>query len=214
MEQITPTARDYWDAQHSHYKRDEIRCDDWLNRFDDIIDSCKAPIIDLGCGSGNDTKYLIEWGKQVIACDYSENAMENIRKNFPELLEAKCFDMTKGLPFSDCFTDLLIADLSLHYFSEQTTHAILNEIRRVLKPNGILLLRVNSVKDVNHGAGQGSEIEPHYFEVSDGHYKRFFDSSDLEKFFYDWKCLYLAENEMTRYALPKILWTAMYQVVK
>lgn len=208
------SAKEHWNSQHSHYTREEIQYDDWLQGFDEIIDRCTTPIIDLGCGSGNDTKYLVERGKQVIACDYSENAIGNIRRNFPEVREAMCFDMTRGLPFSDDFTELLVADLSLHYFSEETTFAILEEIRRVLRPEGALLFRVNSVRDTNHGAGQGAEVEPRYFEVSNGHFKRFFHGADFDWFFHGWEQLYLAESEMNRYALPKILWTGMYRVIK
>ena len=38
-------------------------------------------VLDLGCGSGNDTLYLINKGKKVISCDQSSNAINNIRKN-------------------------------------------------------------------------------------------------------------------------------------
>lgn len=91
--------------------------------------------------------------------------------------------MSKGLPFEDNVADIIISDLSLHYFTEQKTFEILDEIKRVLKPNGLLLFRVNSVKDVNHGAGEGKEIEPHLYETTDGRYKRFFDEEDIKKFF-------------------------------
>ena len=207
-------AKAHWDAKHACYVRSEIQYDDWLRQFDEVIQRCTTPIIDLGCGSGNDTKYLIERGKQVVACDYSENAIKNIRKNFPEVTDAKCFDMTEGLPFPDRFTSLLIADLSLHYFSEHTTYAILEEIRRVLKTDGFLLLRVNSVRDTNHGAGQGTEIEHHYFALPDGQYKRFFDREDIDKFFRGWELLQLTESQMTRYELPKMLWTGLFRVKK
>ena len=72
--------------------------------------------------------------------------------------------MTKGLPFADNFTDLMICDLNLHYFTEKTTFEILQEIKRVLKPGGILLFRVNSTKDVNHGAGEGKKLNLIYMK--------------------------------------------------
>ena len=35
----------------------------------------------------------------------------------------------------------------------------MEEIKRILKPNGNLLARVNSISDLNYGAGQGQKIE-------------------------------------------------------
>lgn len=207
-------AIERWNNIHSNYERDKIKYDDWLELFQRAIDNCKTPIIDLGCGSGNDTLYLVERGKKVIPCDYSSNAIQNIQKNFPEVERTECFDMTKGLPFEDNFTDIIIGDLSLHYFTERKTFEILDEIKRVIKPDGILLFRVNSVKDVNHGAGKGKEIEPHLYETGDGRYKRFFDAQDLEKFFTDWEKLYIHEEIMGRYDLEKVLWRGAMKVKK
>ena len=44
-----------------------------------------------------------------------------------------------------------------------------------------MLFRVNSVKDVDHGAGEGKEIESHLYETADGRLKRFFDEKDIQK---------------------------------
>ena len=207
-------ANNRWDKHHEHYERKEIKYDDWLDLFEQPISLCQTPIIDLGCGSGNDTLYLIERGKKVIPCDYSAKAIQNIQNNFPEVIRTECFDMTKGLPFEDNFTDIIICDLSLHYFTEALTHCILEDIKRVLKPNGLLLLRVNSVKDVNHGAGEGTEIEHHLYETEDGRYKRFFDEEDFQKFFSDWEVLYLHEETMGRYEKEKVLWKGAFKVLK
>ncbi|MBE7017647.1 MAG: class I SAM-dependent methyltransferase [Ruminococcaceae bacterium] len=200
-------ARERWNAIHADYKLEQILYDDWLEMFSSELESCVCPIIDLGCGSGNDTKYLLERGKKVIACDYSPAAIENIRRNFPEVVAAECFDMTEGLPFADDSADLVIADLSLHYFSKQTSDYVLREIKRVLKKDGIMLARVNSVNDFKHGAGEGGEIERHLFRTPDGRLKRFFDKEDIELLFADWDITYAAESTMLRYAFPKVLWT-------
>lgn len=200
-------TKNYWNKIHNKYERADIIYDDWLDIFLDDINSCELPIIDLGCGSGNDSKYLIEHGKKVIACDYAENAVENVRKNFPELMDAKCFDMTDRLPFSDGYAGIVIADLSLHYFSEEVTKNILKDIKRVLCDKGILIFRVNSINDVNHGARQGTEVEHHYYlNEANGRYKRFFDRADINKFFSNWNIEYAEEEKMDRYELLKILW--------
>ena len=202
------TSKERWNEIYENQKqtRDEIKYDDWLDLFIEYIKSCETPIIDLGCGSGNDTKYLLEKGKRVIPCDYSEKAVENIRKNFPELERVECFDMTKSFPFKENFTDIIITDLSLHYFSEDTTYKILEDIKRILKQNGLLIFRVNSVNDVKYGAGIGLEIEPRFYQREDGRTKRFFDESDIRKFFKSWDILYIREETMLRYEEAKKLW--------
>lgn len=219
-------AKERWNIEYKNYEREQIKRSDWLEIFQRAIENCKTPIIDLGCGKGADTLYLVEKGKTVIPCDYSGSAIERIQNNFPEIERAECFDMTKGLPFDTDFTDLIVCGLSLHYFTEKTTFEILEEIKRVLKPGGILLFRVNSIHDVNYGAGEGREIEPHLYETSDGRYKRFFDKGDIDKFFSGWEELYVHE-ERTMYEknivrvgsvgnsqVEKVLWRCAMQVKK
>ena len=196
----------YWDNLHKEYNRNDIKLDDWLVDFDSLIISCKTPILDLGCGSGNDTLYLINKGKQVISCDQSSNAISNIKKNFPEVYDTKCFNMLDGMPFDNNSFELIIADLCLHYFREKDTLKILNEIRRILVEGGHLIFRLNSMNDVNHGAGKGNEIEKHLYETDDKRLKRFFTEEDIRYFFKDFEIEYLNEEIMTRYKLEKRLY--------
>ena len=207
-------AKARWNEIHKEYNRSNIKYDDWLDSFKESIDNCNTPIIDLGCGSGNDTLYLIEKGKEVIPCDIAINAINNIKKNFPEVKRAECFDMAEEFPFEDNSTDLIISDLAIHYFKEEVTFKVLEEINRVLKPNGVFIFRVNSMKDINHGAGQGNEIEKHLYETEDGRYKRFFDLEDIKKFFNNWEELYLNEETMGRYGQEKVLWKGAFRVTK
>ena len=199
--------KEIWNKNHQKYFNGNIQYDDWLDKYLEVITASRTDVIDLGCGTGNNSLYLTEKGKQVIACDYSDTAIEIVNEYLPNVKTFQ-FDMTKGFPFESNFTDLIIADLCLHYFSNADTRKILNEIRRVLTNNGHLIFRVNSVNDINHGAMQGIELEKHYFEVEDMK-KRFFDRDDLLEFFNEWKIVDLLEDEMTRYTKPKILWRGL-----
>ena len=194
---------EYWDELHKNYERDKIEIDDWMWVFDKTIKESRGPAIDLGCGSGNDTLYLLNRGKNVFACDGSMNAVLNMRKNFPEIEGAICFDMLSVFPFGNNTTDLVVADLCLHYFTKEDTIKILKEIRRVLVNKGHLLLRVNSMNDINHGAGQGIEIEQHLYMTEDGRYKRFFDAKDIYETFNIFDIKYVREETMKRYKLEK-----------
>ena len=199
----------FWDNLHQKYDRDDIKTDDWLDEFSGIINNCSTPILDLGCGSGNDTLYLINKGKRVISCDQSANAISNIKKNFPEVYDTKCFNMLDGMPFDDNSFQVIIADLCLHYFREKDTFMILNELNRILSNNGHLIFRVNSINDVNHGAGEGVEVEHHLYETSDKRLKRFFDEIDIKNFFKQFDIECLNEEIMTRYKLEKKLYKCL-----
>lgn len=207
-------SKAYWNNIHTEYNREDIEFDDWLEKFDEIIENADLPIIDLGCGSGNDTLYLINKNKKVISCDLSENAISNIKKNFPEILDAKVVNMLDGLPFDDNSADLIIADLSLHYFNKNDTIYIINEIKRVLSNNGHLIFRVNSINDVNHGAGKGKEVEKNLFLTNDNRLKRFFDIEDINYFFGSFEIEYIKEEIMTRYELEKRLYRGCVKNIK
>ena len=117
--------------------------------------------------------------------------------------------MLDGMPFDDNYFEVIIADLCLHYFKEKDTFMILNELKRILVNNGSLMLRVNSINDVNHGAGEGLEIEHHLYETSDKRLKRFFDENDIKYFFKDFDIEYLNEEIMTRYNSEKRLYRCL-----
>ena len=211
-EDVIKRRKEKWENRYKYFERKDIKYDEWLKTFNKEIENCKTPIIDLGCGKGNNTLYLIQKGKKVIPCDYSEKLIAYIQKNFPELERTECFDMTKGLPFEDNFTDIVIADLSLHYFTKGTTYKILEEIKRVLKQKGILIFRVNSINDINFEAKQGREIEKHLYETEESEYKRFFDINDIQEFFSTWDILYINEEKTERFGTEKIAWKGKVQV--
>ena len=78
----------------------------------------------------------------------------------------------------------------------------LEEIKRILTPNGNLLARVNSTLDINHGAGQGKELEKNYYFV-EGYNKRFFTLKDAKKYFSIIGKTEVKEDDMLRYEKPK-----------
>ena len=193
--------KDYWDEAHKTYSMSKITYDNWLDDYKEVLDNCKTEVLDLGCGVGNDTLYLTERGFKVIACDYSDVALKHLKEQLKSV-ETKWLDISTPLPFKDTTFDLVIADLSLHYFDEKTTIEIMKEIKRILKPNGHLLARVNSIADKNFGAGNGQKIEDNYYFV-EGYNKRFFSIEDAKKFFSYIGKTKIKEADMLRYREPK-----------
>ena len=139
-----------------------------------------------------------------MATDISPTAVRYMER-FGDSFTALRLDHTQPLPFGDRSFAIVIADLSLHYFDHQTTASILEEIVRVLTVDGLLLARVNSSEDVNHGAGDGTEVEPGFYE-SNGHYKRFFDETMIRRFFSVWRDVDARKCFVERYGPRKVVY--------
>ena len=189
--------------------------DKWLDEFETIILNVETEIIDLGCGvTGNNTLYLLEKGKKVLSCDFSEEALNVVK----EIRGSKTlmFDMLDVFPLEDNITDLVIADLSLHYFKEKDTIRIINEIKRILKPNGYLFFRLNSTNSIEYNKiieNGENEIELNLFFIQNME-KRFFDEKDIKKFFCNFKIICMREENMSRWCPNKIIWKCAVQNIK
>ncbi len=189
-----------WDDIFKLKVNEEIVTDDFLDRNIDYIKNIDTKILDLGCGNGNISKRLKELGKKVIAVDSSNIALDIVKEKLK--VEVLNIDMRNKLPFKNEKFELVIADLSLHYFSEEDTFKILREIKRILKKSGVLMFRVNSIKDINYGANSNNYISHHYYNVMDMK-KRFFDIKDIFYYFQEYKIISIKENQMLRYEKPK-----------
>ena len=166
-----------------------------------VLDACAAP-------GGKSMAAALE-GADVLSCDVNISRLNRCTENYRRLgmdISTRQMDAsTFCTDWSEAF-DVVIADLCLHYFLKTDTEKILNDIRRILTPGGHLILRVNSINDVLHGAGQGPEIEHHVFEMEGKTIKRFFNEEDIRSFFKDFTIEYLKEEIMTRYKLEKRLY--------
>lgn len=191
-----------WDTIHLRAgNREDIRnqYDGWLEcdeRLSTIISETKTPILDLGCGVGIDTLHLVELGHKVIACDFSNTALIKIKENIPEAKTLQ-FNMKEKLPFGDEMFEFVLANKSIHYFSEKETKQLISELYRIIKQNGTFAFVVNSTNDSNFGAGQGIMLETNYYEVR-GTTKRFFDENTLKRFFDEdkWEFIFMQEGEI------------------
>ena len=117
-----------------------------------------------------------------------------------------CIDIRSGLNFPSNSFDVVLASLSLHYFTFIEMQYILKELKRVLKKNSMMIIRVNSVNDKNYGSKGYPEIEHHLFDV-EGESKRFFNKEDIFYIFGDgWKICNLEEKTIDRFYKPKVVW--------
>ncbi len=190
----------YWDKVHLQY---DSTYDGWLDHYLGLFHK-EDKIVELGCGRAYDSRYLLEKGfTDITVCDFSKEVLEIIKKEVPNLKTLN-FDMKDEIPFQDNSINVIIADLSIHYFDTNTTIFLANEIYRVLKKNGIFIARVNSTNDKLY-IPNTNQLEENYFYNGEI-YKRFFSEDSIKSFFNKFSFYSIEEKDAGKYEKPKVLW--------
>jgi SAM-dependent methyltransferase len=208
---MTDQIRQRWDAwflDKKSYQLD-IQYTPWLEKYIGVLKSLKsAHALDLGCGRGFDSKYLRGLGFRTVSSDYSWGALLSTRKTLRSTSQIQ-FDMRGGFPFQFGIFGLVVANLSLHYFSLEKTIEIIHLIHEVLKPGGWLIARVNSTSDLGFQSVKndlGARIEDEYVFYHDLPRRYFSETALRQLFAHDWEISRLEERVLTRYEKPKALW--------
>lgn len=183
--------------------------DPWLEKWLELIQekSVGGYVLELGCGNGWDTVDLLSAGCKVVAMDISrENLIEcKASASGADILQ---MDIGRPLPFAKHSASVIIASLSLHYFSWDVTLQISSELKRCIKNGGLLLTRFNSTNDRHSGSSPALEIESNFYNMGRST-KRFFDENSVRVFLTGWDIQFLEENVIHRYERPKYVWEAM-----
>lgn len=207
-------SENYWDKVYweKHLKEDDLENIEelWVKKYENIIinDDYKK-VLDLGCGIGQYTKYFIEKGYDVVATDISKKALDYLSNKNPRV-KTVLQDMTDKLKFNDNEFDIVFANLSIHFFNEEDTQKLLNEIHRILKPNGLFIGSVNSTSAYEFIKDHVTEIEKNYY-ASNGRNVRLFDESQFEMYFKNFDKVVLNEIIEKRFKHSKNMWEFIYK---
>lgn len=98
-------------------------------------------ILDLGCGNGRLVELFKDKDVEYIGVDSSEKLIEAAKNHYPEA-KFQAADAL-NLPFPENFFDKVFSVAVLHHIpSKEFRIQFLEEIKRVLKPKGLLVLTV------------------------------------------------------------------------
>lgn len=184
---------EYW-KEHINKKIEE---DMWIDNYKEYFTNGKC--LELGCGIGQYSKRLMEYGYDVISTDISDIALNEVKKFNPNVQKV---DMSEKLPYQDSEFDLVFANLAIHYFDDKTTKELVSEIKRVLKDGGLFIGTVNGLEGLNAIKDSAIELEYHFYQ-NKNKLIRLFDKVDLNKYLSIFKIELIEKREIIRFENKK-----------
>lgn len=103
-------------------------------------------VLDFGCGCGRVLRYLQPHAPEshFHGCDIDEEAVSWCQQNYADLATFTLNDKTPPLPYADDSFDLVIGVSVFTHLDEDLQFAWLDELKRITRPGGMLILSVHS----------------------------------------------------------------------
>jgi SAM-dependent methyltransferase len=184
MEDILNRQLEHWESTYSeepnlYGKRPSFAARRAVERFQAYG---VREILESGCGHGRDTLFFAQNGLRVHAMDYSRTAIDTLTRTARELKLSNsiipiCHDVRNSLPFDSESMDGTYSHML--YSMALTTlqlETLSNELKRILKPNGLNIFTVRTKEDPHYARGiaRGDDL----YE-NDGFVVRFFDKERI-----------------------------------
>ena len=141
-------------------------------------------VLELGAGQGRDTLYLARRGLQVTAFDYAPGTVETISAKvvaagLTDLVTVARHDVRQPLPLRDASIDASYSHmLFCMALTTSELERLAGDLRRVLRPGGLVVYTVRTTADAHFGAGtpRGDDMYEH-----GGFIVHFFDLALIER---------------------------------
>ncbi|MEV3859127.1 class I SAM-dependent methyltransferase [Streptomyces sp. NPDC050095] len=127
----------------------------------------RAAILDIGCGDGSAaaTAARLLPGHRLIGVDWSQDALRRAADRAPDAVQVVRGELTgHGLPFGDGTADAVLLSEVIEHLVDPD--AALDEIRRVLRPGGHLMLSTPNLAAWYNRALLLAGVQPVFSEVS------------------------------------------------
>ena len=165
-------------------------------------------VLDLGAGTGRDTMLFVQNEMDVVALDFSAVALAELRRKLKSSsisrpVHTVQHNVRELLPFPDATFDACYAHMLFCMdFTLTELAALFAEVKRILKPGGLLVYTARTTDDPDFGVGihRGEQL----FE-DEGFIVHFFDRRMVESLAAGYRLVDLTEFEEG--ALPRRLFT-------
>lgn len=147
--QLSEENRQAWDTLYGKTK-DLIWGSEpigFLREFEfDILKKVRpcSQALDAATGEGRNLSTLLDWGMRVVACDASSQALSKMSPVLASSVERVMSDLY-SLPFSEARFDFVLASDIIETLPRP--ELALRELRRILRPGGLLLCNIPGMED-------------------------------------------------------------------
>src|SRR5690554_6096738 len=157
---------DTWNNIASIYQDKFMELDLYNDTYDficSVIDKPKANILEIGCGPGNITKYLLSKRPDfnIFGIDIAPNMIELAKKNNP----TASFTIMDSRQISTLKTnyDGIVCGFCLPYLSQTDTIKLISDCYKLLNENGLIYLSFVEGDPNNSNFKVGSSGDRTYF---------------------------------------------------
>jgi ubiquinone/menaquinone biosynthesis C-methylase UbiE len=107
-------------------------------------------VLDFGCGCGRMVRFLKNYSASsaIHACEVNPDQVDWCRDNLDHVQTSQC-NALPPLPYQDQMFDLIYALSVFTHLSEEHATQWLSEMKRVLKPDGILIVTIHGLTALN-----------------------------------------------------------------
>ena len=96
-------------------------------------------VLELGCGTGKNTKYLLKKAKRIIGLDFSQEMLNKAKEKITvERVSFRKTDLTESWDVDNNFADLITCSLTLEHI--KNLDHIFNQANLKLKKNGLFFI--------------------------------------------------------------------------
>ena len=152
-------------------------------------------VLDAACGEGYGSNILSEGARKVVGLDLDANAIIHAKQKYGSDIVSFVEGSIENLPFKDNTFDVVVSFETIEHVNGEIQESFLSEIKRVLKPDGILIMSTPNKKvytDLVKGSNPFHKKEFYFQE-----YKEFINKEFVNLLIYEQypELIYMLTNE-------------------
>ncbi|XP_021907622.1 LOW QUALITY PROTEIN: uncharacterized protein LOC110821949 [Carica papaya] len=187
-------AKKYWDIFYKRHQDRFFKDRHYLDKeWGDYFEGGNKVILEVGCGAGNTIFPLFTTYPDIFvhACDFSPRAI-NLVKTHKDFVETRVNAFVSDLTIDDLSkqispssVDIISMIFVLSAVSPEKMPLVLQNVRKVLKPNGCVLFRDYAVGDLAQErlTGKDQKISDNFYVRGDGTRAFYFSNDFLSSLF-------------------------------